>query len=132
MTKRVMAFPCMVLAAVLMLAETSGVAQSIEPTSGIQEACARLLNALQNNDRTAFLVNSTDEVKPLFPPKTIEDLSRGIGARLKKGYQATYLCQLNQGPIVSYIWKITFKDGGADLAIRALYKDGKLSGFFIF
>ncbi len=133
MTRHVPAFPCLVLAAVLMLAEGPGLAQVVEPAPGVQEACARMLTALQNNDRAAFLVNSTEEVKPLFPAKTIEDLSRGIGARLKSGYHATYLGQLNQGPVVAYLWKLTFKDGGADLAIRALFnKEGKFNGFFIF
>ncbi len=101
------------------------------PEPAVQKLFGKLLAAIQANDRAAFLADATDEAKKGLTPQVMDDLNAQLGPRLKKGFKATYLCQLKQQGLQVHLWKMNFKDGGDEAVVRIALKDGKLAGFFI-
>jgi len=97
----------------------------------VEKTLDRLLRAIEAGDREAFVVNATDQVKQGMTQQIMEVLKTQLGARLKKGYQATHLCQLNQRGHHVHLWKSTFVDAGDDVVFRLAIKDGKVAGFFL-
>lgn len=90
-----------------------------------------LLRAIKAGDREAFVVNATDQVKQGMTQQIMAALEAQLGKRLKQGYQATHLCQLNQSGYHVHLWKSTFADSGDDVVFRLAIKDGKVAGFFL-
>ncbi len=107
------------------------VLKAAEPDPSVQKIFKKLLTALQSNDRDAFLADATDAVKKGVTEQVMEGLNKQLGSRLKKGNEATYLCQLKQRGLQVHLWKMTFKDGGDDVVVRVALKDGKVDGFFL-
>lgn len=116
--------------AVILLCPSVALA-AVEPDPGVQPIFNRLMQAVQANDRDAFLVDATSVMKKGLTPEIMQALSRHLGSRLKKGYQAEYLCRLNQESMQVYLWKLTFKDKGDDVLVRVVLQDGHLAGFFL-
>lgn len=54
-----------------------------------------------------------------------------LSAKLKNGYDLTYLGDLNQRGYEVTLWRIRFKSGGDDLLATLSMKDGKIGGFWI-
>lgn len=116
------------LVAVLALAAT---AKAADPDPSVQKTFKSLLSAIQANDRDMFVANATDAVKQGLTQQVMDGLSKQFGSRLKKGYEATYLCTLKQQGLQVHLWKLTFKDDGDDIVVRVALKDGKVDGFFL-
>jgi phage-related tail fiber protein len=106
-------------------------ARAIDPDPAVKKTFEKLIDAVKANDRDAFIADGTEAVKKGVTEEVMEVLSKQLGARLKKGYEATYLCQLKQASHQVHLWKVTFKDGGDDIVIRVALKDGKVDGFFL-
>ena len=96
-----------------------------------QKTFDKMLGAIKKADLDAFVADGTDAVKKNTTQEIMDTLKINLGARLDKGYKATYLCQLKQAGHQVYMWKLTFKDDGDDIVIRLALKDGKVGGFFI-
>src|SRR5438876_1035932 len=95
-----------------------------------QKIFEKMMGAIKTNDREAFVADTTDDVKKGTTQEIMDALAKHLGTRLKKGYVATYLCQLKQAEHQVHLWKLTFKDDGDDVVIRIGIKDGKVGGFF--
>lgn len=119
------------LVALLVLVPGLATAQGAKADKSIQKTFDRLLEAIKGKDRDAFVANATDAVKEGTSQETMDAFDKNLGSRLKKGFQATYLCELNIMEYKIYLWKMTFTDGGDDMVIRLAFKDGKLAGFFL-
>jgi len=91
----------------------------------------RLIHAIQANDRDAFLKDASEEVKKGITPDVLSSVSHNMAPHLAKGFDSAYLTRLNQKGCTVDLWKLTFKDGSDDSAIRVVTQDGKLVGFFI-
>ena len=96
-----------------------------------QKIYEKLLGAIQAGDREAFVADGTDAVKQGTTKQVIDLLAKQVGSRLKKGYDAEYLCQLKQAGHEVYLWKLKFKDEGDDVVARIAVKDGKVAGFYL-
>lgn len=105
--------------------------QAADPDPSVQKTFKSLLGAIQANDRDAFVAHATDAVKQGLTPEIMEGLNKQFGARLKKGYEASYLCSLKQQGLQVHLWKLSFKDEGDDIVVRVALKDGKVDGFFL-
>jgi hypothetical protein len=47
---------------------------------------------------------------------------------MKKGYDVIFLAELKQRGQKAYLWKLTFKDDGADWTVKVWLKDSKVTG----
>jgi ABC-type transporter MlaC component len=106
-------------------------ASADDPDPAVKKLFDKMLTAIKDNDRDAFVAEGTDTVKKGVTPEVMDAFSKQFGARLKKGYQATYLCQVKQAEHHVHLWKMTFKDDGDDVVVRIGLKDGKVGGFFL-
>ena len=102
-----------------------------DPEPAVQKIFDKLLGAIKTADLEAFVADGTEAVKKGTTQEIMDALKKDMGARLDKGYQARYLCELKQAGHQVYLWKATFKDAGDDLVIRVALKDGKVAGFFL-
>jgi hypothetical protein len=105
--------------------------RALDPDPAVKKTFDKLIDAVKANDRAAFIAEGTDAVKEGMTEKIMDGTSKLLGTRLKKGYEATYLCQLKIADRQVHLWKMTFKDGGDDMLIRVVLKDGKVDGFFL-
>jgi hypothetical protein len=105
--------------------------RAADADKGVQQTLTDLLSAIQANDRDTFLAQATEAMKKGMTSQLMDKVSREFGSRFAKGYQAQYLCRLNQKGLRVYLWKITFKAGGDDLVARLAMDDGKVAGFFL-
>jgi len=96
----------------------------------VQKICTRMLKAIETKDRAEFIADGSDAVRAGTTDDIMQALSTQVGARMKKGYTATYLCELNQLKHQIYLWKLAFQDDGDDMVARVVMKDGKVAGFF--
>ena len=119
------------LVAVLTIIATTVSLGAAEPDKSVQRTFKKLLAAVQAKDRDAFVADAIEAVKQGVTQQVIDDLYKRLGSRLKKGYEATYLCQLKQGGVQVHLWKMAFKDGGDDVVVRLALEDGKVAGFFL-
>lgn len=104
-------------------------AGAVDPDPKVKKIFDKMVAAIQTNDRDAFVANGTDTVKDGVTKEVMDAVHKLHGARLKKGFEAAYLCQLKQEGVQHHLWKVTFKDGGDDLVIRVGLKDGKVATF---
>ncbi len=102
-----------------------------DPEPAVKKTFEQLMKAVEANDRAAFVANATDAVKEGVTEKVMDVLSKHLGTRLKAGYEAAYLCELNQQGAKVYLWKLTFKEKGDDVVIRVALKESKVDGFFL-
>src|SRR5262249_31086368 len=104
---------------------------AVDPDPAVKKIFDKMLNAIKDNDREAFIANGTDMVKKQTTDEGMTMLNKFLGARLKKGFEPTYLGQLKQSEHQVHLWKLTFKDDGDDILVRLAMKDGKVGGFFL-
>lgn len=105
--------------------------RAVDPDPAVVKTFEKAVAAVQANDRDAFVMNCTDEVKKGTTPEVMDLMNKLLGERLKKGYKSEYLCELKQAGYQIHLWKLTFQDKGDDVVIRMALKDGKIGGFFI-
>jgi hypothetical protein len=121
-------FAALIMVLMPLLASAQGQSPKADPEA--QKLCDKMLEAIKTADRDAFVANAADTVKEGTTQQVMDALEKQLGARLKKGFEQTYLCQLKQAGHQVHLWKLTFKDGGDDLVVRLALKDGKVGGFF--
>ena len=90
----------------------------------------RLMHAIVAKDRNEFLTSATDEMKRAITPALMVQMNYEIARHLDKGYDAKYLCELNQQGYDVHLWKVSFKDGSDDMIIRIVLRGEQLAGFF--
>lgn len=102
-----------------------------EPPAATKKTFEKLIKAVEANDRAAFIADATEAVKKGMTDEVMTSVSDLLAPRLKKGYEARYLCDLKQAGHQVYLWKFSFKDGGDDVVVRIAMQDGKVDGFFL-
>jgi hypothetical protein len=122
-------FPLAALVAVSALLASTALVQAADPPAAVKKTFDKMLGAIKDKDRVAFIAAGTEDVKKGTTPEVMDALNKQYGARLKKGYDATYLCELKQAGFQVHLWKLTFKDKGDDVVVRIALKDGKVAGF---
>ncbi len=94
------------------------------------EVADKLIKALVHDDYASFVADGDAAFKGLTKEQ-FEGAVKQLSARLKSGYEVTWLGELKQKGFTVSLWKLTFKDGGDDLLGTLSLKDGKVGGFWI-
>ena len=107
---------------------------SIQPES--QNLFSQLMRAIQNNSYRDFISQGDWGFKIGIPIFMFWLVAAQLSNRMKTGYQATYLGEVNRSTKAKhegFLWKLTFDDGGTEFIARlALNKgNGKASGLMI-
>lgn len=115
------------ISAALVLA--SSVCATNAPIASQAEA-TKLVSAIISDDFTSFVADGSTAFQGLKKEQFEAVVSR-LSAKLKNGYDLTYLGDLNQRGYEVTLWRIRFKSGGDDLLATLSMKDGKIGGFWI-
>ncbi|MEH1869180.1 MAG: hypothetical protein V7K69_29880 [Nostoc sp.] len=104
---------------------------SNQPEQSVQRTFTRVINAVEQNNYTQFISLGNAAFKEGITKQTFTQVSGQLAPRIKKGYSAVFLGNLNQQGYQVYLWKLTFFDGGDDVLARLSLKDGKIGGFWL-
>jgi hypothetical protein len=94
-------------------------------------AVDKLLKAVQDNDYDGFVVDGTASFRAHITPQMLESVNAQLAPLMKKGYEATYLWELNRTGYTDYLWKVTYNDNPNATVARLSLKDGKVCGFLL-
>jgi len=89
-----------------------------------------LLTAIATNNYNAFVVNAAPSLKTIIPQETFKQASAGLSPRLKKGYELQYLGSFKNHGAETFLWKITYKDGGDDMLAELELQNDKVAFFW--
>jgi len=104
--------------------------QAAEAPAGARAALDQLVGALAAGDHASFVAGGDDAFCSL-KKESFDAVSKQIAPLLKKGYETTYLGELNQKGYAVTLWKFSFKDGTDDMLGTLSLKNGKIGGFWI-
>jgi hypothetical protein len=104
---------------------------SAQEPSSARQLLDKILKATEDNDYTNFVAEGDAAFKAGITPEMVQGVSIQVSPRMKKGYECSYLGELNQRGFKMYLWKLTFKDGGDDVLAKLVVKDGKVSGAWL-
>lgn len=102
-----------------------------EPTAEAT-VMVKLLTAIRTNDYKGFVADGTPKFKAGLTKEIFGELTAHLAPRLKQGYAKFYLGRLNQQGYQVYLWKLTFMDGGDDILVKMVVKDGMIAGFWLY
>lgn len=105
--------------------------KSNQPEQSVQRTFTSLINAVEQNNYTQFISQGNAAFKEGITRQTFTQVSGQLAPRIKKGYSAVFLGNLNQQGYQVYLWKLTFKDGSDDVLAKLSLKDGKIGGFWL-
>ena len=105
--------------------------KSNQPEQSVQRTFTSLINAVEQNNYTQFISQGNAAFKEGITKQTFTQVSGQLAPRIKKGYSAVFLGNLNQQGYKVYLGKLTFFDGGDDVLARLSLKDGKIGGFWL-
>lgn len=88
----------------------------------------KMLTAVEKNDYDRFVADTSASYKATLTKETVAKISEAFALRIKKGYDVVFLGHWKRRGHMSYLWKVTFNDGGDDLAITLYLKDGEIHG----
>jgi hypothetical protein len=95
-----------------------------------QSTFDRLMMAVRANDRSAFIVGATHDMEQAVTPELMMTIHHELTPHINSGYEATFLCDLNQQGFTVHLWKVCFADGTDDIVLRIVLDGDKLAGFF--
>ena len=102
-----------------------------QPNQATQSLFTKLMEATLSNDYDAFVAASDATMKAGVTKPMLEGVSQQLKPRADKGYDATYLGEMNKQGHKVHLWRLRFKDGGDDALATLSEKDGKAGGFYI-
>jgi len=91
----------------------------------------KMLTAISANDYCTFVAEGDSTFKAALTKEKFEGVSVQVAPRMAKGYDCSYLETLNQQGCEVYVWKVAYKDGGDDMLVKIVVKDGKIAGFWL-
>lgn len=111
------------------LTGTAGVAaEPPPPPAAVAEA---MLGALVKGDYPAFIAAGTPELRQKLTLALFDKVAGDYVPRLKAGYQLTSLGSLRQAGGETWLWRLRFTDGGDDVLMRLVMKDGQVAGLWL-
>lgn len=89
-----------------------------------------MLNGVEQGDIGKFTHKAEPELKARVTKEVMIRLSGSLGAKLKQGYTMTNIGQLRQDTVITYLYKIEFKNGADDVLVRLAIRGGNVAGIF--
>lgn len=90
-----------------------------------------MMGALEANNRLVFIAAGDAGFKAAITPALFKSVVDMLAFRLEAGHEFTYLGELKRGGALVYLWRVRFKDDGADTLAEMSWKDGKVIGFLL-
>ncbi|HEX8875097.1 MAG TPA: hypothetical protein VF780_10760 [Nitrosospira sp.] len=103
-------------------------AQAPQPVETIMK---NMLSAIQDNSLPDFVASGDSEFQGGMTQQILDGIRQPVASRLKQGYTATFVTELNQQGFMVYLWKLEFRDKNDDVLVTMALKDGKVSGFWL-
>ncbi len=122
-------FPSLLVAFLLQSVLT--VAASAAPDPAAEAIFNRLMTATVSADYDGFTAECDATMKAALTEAKLEEVSKQLAPRLKRGYDAEYLGELRQRGFAVHLWRVRCKDGGDDFLATLSIKDGKAGGFYL-
>jgi hypothetical protein len=97
----------------------------------LNQLLQKLLQSIEDNHYASFIDDGTDEFKAGITKTMHEGLSSQLSPRMKRGYDLTYLGDLQQQGCRVHLWRLSFQDGGDDTLAKLVIKEGKVAGFWL-
>ena len=91
----------------------------------------RLVAAIKAGDVDTFRGSLTPDFATDMTPKAVAALFEQLSPAMAAGYSLHALGSLQQDGMTVHIYKISLKDGGNDLLLRAVMDSDKISGLLI-
>jgi hypothetical protein len=88
----------------------------------------KMMTAVEKNDYDRFVADTSASYKATLTKEIVAKISEQLAPRMKKGYDVLFLGHWQRRGHTSYIWKVTFNDGGDELAVTLSLKDGEVGG----
>lgn len=108
--------------------EKAAADESVDTES--QTTLGTLLTAIQADDYASFMRPMDDVMKAALTKPSFEVLVGQFAPRLRRGYESKYLTDLRKKDFKTYLWKLTFKDGGEELVAEMSIQDHKVNGLY--
>jgi hypothetical protein len=86
---------CLVFSGMLLFGLAPSVALAQAPAP-VERAMENMLSAIQSNSLTAFVSSGDPVFKAGITEEIFDNIRESLGSRLKQGYTAKFLTQLNQ------------------------------------
>jgi hypothetical protein len=102
-----------------------------EPNQVTQTIFHHLMAATAANDYDGFVAECDTAMKAALTKPMLEGVSKQIEPRMKNGYDAHYLGELNQHGYKVNLWRLRFNDSKDDVLATLSVKDGKAGGFYL-
>ena len=97
----------------------------------VERVFTSLLTAIRADDYAAFVADGEPVFKAALTRPMLDEVNAQFAPRIKQGYRAIYLGELNQKGYLVYLWKLSYTGGGDDSLASLSLKAGKVGGFFI-
>lgn len=108
----------------------AGTTRAAQPAKEDAALVTKLISAVEKSDYPAFIADGEPKFQQISQEQ-FAAVAASLAPRFQSGYQVSYLGELKQHGYHVTLWKISFKDGGDDMAAYLSTKDGKVGGFFI-
>jgi len=102
-----------------------------KPNKTMRHLFTTLMGSIEQQNFEAFQIPGSESFRTGISKQMFDQVSNVLAPRLKRGYQATALCQLKQRSCEIYLWKLTFSDGGDDRLVRLSVKADRAVGLLI-
>ena len=110
---------------------SASVCMAANGEQSVRPVLDKLLNAVEANNYAGFVADGTEAYKAEVTKQVFEDMSTRIAPRLKDGYKAIYLGELEQQDYQIHLWRLEYKDGGDDTMVKLVTDDDKVAGFWL-
>ncbi len=114
-----------------LLAFSPVLCQAADAPAEMQTLFTKIIAGVEKNDIAPLLAEGDEKFQAALTPDAFH---KGVGIltpRFQSGYETAYFGQLKKLGYDTYVWKLSFKDGGDDLLCILSVKNGKVGGFSI-
>lgn len=89
-----------------------------------------MLKGVEDSDIDRFTYKAEPELKARVTKEVMIRLGGTLGPKLKQGYSMTYMGQLKQQGLVTFLYKIEFKTAADDVLVRLAVRGDAVAGIF--
>jgi hypothetical protein len=90
-----------------------------------------ILDAIATANYELFLTVGDSDYKTGISQEMFDSVSSQLAPRMVEGYDITYFGNLKQHEYQTYLWKLSFADGGDEFVARMAMIEDKVSGILI-
>jgi hypothetical protein len=104
---------------------------STNPPENAIDCLQRILDAIATGNYELFLTVGDSDYKTGISKEMFDLISSQLSPRMTEGYNITYFGHLKQREYQTYLWKLSFVDGGDEFVARMAMNGDKVGGILI-